>query len=72
MKNNRVNVDVSGTGEIETLDIRRQGDVFIINIRGDQISIINQENETWNLVNGVADQQSVDNIGRAIKAHFKL
>ncbi|QNL49063.1 hypothetical protein H8S90_20280 [Olivibacter sp. SDN3] len=72
MKNNRINVDVSGAGEIETLDIRRQGDVFIINIRGDQISIINQENESWNLVNGVADQQSVDNIGRAVKAHFKL
>lgn len=71
-KNSKINVDVTGTGTIETLDVVKQGDVFIVNVKGDQLSIISKGGNTWSLVNGVADEQSVNNIGKALKVHFGL
>jgi len=71
-KNSKINVDVTGTGQIETLDVLRQGDVFVINIKGDQLSIIRKGGDEWSLVNGVADQESVNNIGNVLKIHFGL
>jgi len=71
-KNSKINVDVKGTGQIETLDVLRQGDVFVINLKGDQLSIIKKSGDEWRLVNGVADQESVNNIGNALKTHFGL
>lgn len=71
-KNSKINVDVTGTGSIETLDVVKQGDVFIVNVKGDQLSIISKGGDNWSLVNGVADEQSVNNIGRALKVHFGL
>ncbi|MFC6101062.1 hypothetical protein [Olivibacter domesticus] len=71
-KNSKINIDVSGTGKIETLDVLRQGDVFVVNIKGDQLSIIRKGGNEWSLVNGVADQESVDNIGDALKNYFGL
>lgn len=72
-KNSKVNVDVDGRGEIETIDVLRQGDIFIINRgEGEQLSIIRTENNSWSLVNGVADEESVKNIGTALTNHFGL
>lgn len=71
-KNSKINVDVTGTGQIETLDVLRQGDVFVINIKGDQLSIIRKGGDEWSLVNGVADKESVNNIGNVLKIHFGL
>lgn len=71
-KNSKINVDITGTGQIETLDVLRQGDVFVINVKGDQLSIIRKDGDEWSLVNGVADQESVNNIGNVLKTHFGL
>jgi len=71
-KNSKINVDLTGTGQIETLDVLRQGDVFVINVKGDQLSIIRKGGDEWSLVNGVADQESVNNIGNVLKTHFGL
>jgi hypothetical protein len=71
-KNSKINVDITGTGQIETLDVLRQGDVFVINVKGDQLSIIRKGGDEWSLVNGVADQESVNNIGNVLKTHFGL
>lgn len=72
-KNNKINIDINGAGKIETVDVLRQGDVFVINRGGgEQLSIISNGEGTWRLVNGVADQQSVDNIGKALISHFGL
>lgn len=72
-KNSKLNVDIDGRGKIETVDVLRQGDVFIINRgEGEQLSIIRTENSSWNLVNGVADEESVKNIGSALTDHFGL
>jgi hypothetical protein len=71
-KNSKINVDVTGTGQIETLDVLRQGDVFVINVNGDQLSIIRKGGDEWSLVNGVADQESVNNIGNVLTTHFGL
>ncbi|MEH6308639.1 hypothetical protein RYH73_23505 [Olivibacter sp. CPCC 100613] len=71
-KNSKMNIDIDGTGKIETVDVLRQGDIFVVNRgAGKQLSITNNSEGAWHLVNGVADQQSIDNIGRAISAHFR-
>lgn len=72
-KNNKINIDINGTGMVETVDVFRQGDVFVINRGGgEQLSIISKGKGAWRLVNGVGDQQSIDNIGKALTAHFGL
>jgi len=72
-KNNKLNVDINGNGEIESVDVLRQGDVFVINRgEGEQLSVIKASNNSWSLVNGVADEESVNNIGEALTAHFGL
>lgn len=69
--NSKINIDINGTGDIETVDVLRQGDIFVVNRGGgDQLSIISDGQGGWRLVNGVADQQSVDNIGNALTSHF--
>ncbi|WP_134090446.1 hypothetical protein [Olivibacter sp. XZL3] len=69
--NSKINIDINGTGDIETVDVLRQGDIFVVNRGGgDQLSIISDGKGGWRLVNGVADQQSVDNIGDALTSHF--
>lgn len=73
LQNERINMDIDGTGFVETVDVLRQGDIFIINRGGgNQVSIINDGEDTWRLINGVADQQSVINMGKALRTYFNL
>jgi|GEM_PF-1228487 len=70
-ENNKINIEIDGT--IETLDVLRQGEIFILNrSEGDQLSVVNIGKGSWKLVNGVVDEQSVDNIGKALTDYFGL
>jgi len=70
-QNNKMNIAIDG--KVETVDVLRNGEIFVVN-RGDggQLSVIRTTGNHWKLVNGVADQQSVDHIGAAIVDYFKL
>jgi len=70
-QNNKMNIAIDG--KVETVDVLRNGEIFVIN-RGDggQLSIIRTAGDHWKLVNGVADQGSVDHMGEAIADYFKL
>ncbi|RKD15173.1 hypothetical protein BCY91_06540 [Pelobium manganitolerans] len=66
-----ITVDLNGNGEQRTLFLTHNTETFDFELDGQAISIINNGDNSWSIVAGMIDQETVNLIGTEVEKHYK-
>jgi len=58
------------TGKPFTATVYHESETFDVDLGGAQVSLINNGDNSWSAVENILDQETVNEIGIAIEAHF--